>query len=180
MSYASCDPFHSVSDIGHYSTVSCSAESTSSIDLNRICRGCGNAFQFCFEYCFRDVLLHSVLGYFERVGDDLVTNVEIKRVYYKTFLLQVKAAVLQKSQFWETEEVGIPSCMESGSFKEAIALKTFNAQYKFLMIKRVINIQNHIVTHVNATWAYTPGNRIVIECPQLRNPLPDYRRDYDG
>ena len=75
----------------------------------------------------------------------------------------MKLAVLTKSQFWETEEELIPKCMESGSFKEVVELKTLNDQCKFLMMKRVNNVQNHITTHVNRTWAYTPGNMIVVE-----------------
>ena len=55
-------------------------------------------------------------------------------------------------------------------------MKTFNAQYEYLMSRRVSNVQNHITTHVNGFWAYKPGDRIVKERVHMRDPIPDYMR----
>ena len=148
------------------------------VDLTRICKRCGNQFKFCFEYKLRDICLHSVLDYFEEVGEDNVTETAIKKRFYSTFLSHMKAKILKRSKFWELDtEIHIPPCMMQGSFKEALELRKFNSHYHFLMTRRVHDVQNHIVTHVNNSWNYPKEGERIVQVPACfpePTPKPDY------
>ena len=101
---------------------------------------------------------------------------EIQKKYYQTFVLLLKAAVEERTSFWELDDrIHIPECMEKGSFKEAVELMRFNTQFDFLMTKRAHNVQNHIKTHVNRIWNCPKEGERVVTAPNI---LESTKKDY--
>ena len=172
--YASSNPTHSVSSVDMLST----NHQHSPLDLNRICRGCGNKFESCFEYKLRKVCIHSVLDYFDEVGCDMVCELGIQKRYYSTFLSHSKAAILAKTTFWDLDDyISLPECMKQGSFLEAVELMKFDDRYEYWMGFRVHNVENHCKRLANKTWQYSEGDRIVEDKTHFRGiDVPPYMK----
>ena len=113
------------------------------------------------EFWYRDLFPHCVLDYFKKVGDDFVTEKEIRKRYYKTFELVACGTILKTKKYWELEEcIPIPECMQKGSLNQAVELMNFNSHYDFLMTKRAYNVDNHIRTHVNGKYGLKKGETV--------------------
>lgn len=157
-SYASRNPNDSVSSVD----MICTNERCSPLDLNCVCRGCGNKFDSCFEYKLRKVCMHSVLDYFDDIGCDMVCELGIQKRYYSTFLSHSKASILENTTFWDLDDyMPLPECMKQGLFMEAVELMKFDDCYEYWMGFRVHNVARHTKRLANKTWQYKEGDKIV-------------------
>ena len=145
------------------SSVSATTLDTEEVDQASTCNGCGSPFSSCMELKWRNVCLHHVLDYFEDVGYNEVTDAGIRRVYYECFQLMLKSDVLGHTDFWEcADKIELPKCMKQGSLKEALDLKNFGPAFHFLMSKRTIDVQRHLIRLKGVFRGNCgPGERIV-------------------
>ena len=99
----------------------------------------------------------------------MVTEYGIRKAYYRTFLSHAKAAIIDGSDFWETDpHIHLPECMLKGSHKEALQLTQFDSHFEYLMTRRIENVQNHLSVHVNCNYlGPRSGERVVVEEPRL-------------
>ena len=92
------------------------------IDYSKICAG-NNPFHSCCEGKWRKICLHQVLDYLEDKSFEKISERSVRRVYYKTFLLMMKAEVLKETEYYELEDnIHLPRCMLEGLFREAFDL----------------------------------------------------------
>ena len=104
--------------------------STAGLDLTRICTGCNRPFNMCFEGKWRKICLHRVLDYLEAKDFDGATERGVRKVYYNTFMIMMKAKILDDTDLYELKEhIHLPECMRSGSLNEAFELKDFESVY---------------------------------------------------
>ena len=121
------------------------SKSTDGVDMTKICVGCNNPFSSCYEGRWRRVCLHQVLDYLEDKNFENVSERSVRRVYYKTFLLMMKAHVLDETDYWELEDqIHLPRCMLEGSLKEAYELMTDDKHYEYMQSYRVHDVPRHL------------------------------------
>ena len=133
------------------------------VDMNSTCAGCGSPFHSCMECKWRKICMHKVLDYFEKVGLDQVTTAGVKKAYYGTFLIMLKASILDEVDLYECEgNIMIPDCMKSGSLRDCLEMMKFGEVYDFMMGRRVNDVQRHLMS-MNGPFRGNcgPGERIV-------------------
>ena len=113
--------------------------------MTKICVGCNNPFSSCYEGRWRRVCLHQVLDYLEDKNFENVSERSVRKVYYKTFMLMMKAEVLGETDYWELEDqIHLPRCMLEGSLKEALELMHDDTAYEFMNQYRVHDVPRHL------------------------------------
>ena len=91
------------------------------------------------------ISLHRVLDYLEDKNFEKISERSVKRVYYKTFLLMMKADILKETELYELEDdIHLPRCMLEGSYKEAFDLMDKDRAYEFMKTQRVWDVQRHL------------------------------------
>ena len=110
-----------------------------------VCNGCKNPFSSCYEGKWRRICLHRVLDYIEAKDFEKVTEKAVRKVYYDTFLLMMKADILEETDLYELEEhIHLPLCMKEGSLMEALELMNFDVAYEYMKTVRVHDVQRHV------------------------------------
>lgn len=104
-----------------------STSTCAEVDFTKICSGCNNPFSNCYEGKWRKICLHRVLDYLEEKDFDGVSERSVWHVYYKIFLLMMKAEILGETDFYELEDhIHLPECMKWGSLNEALEMMQFD------------------------------------------------------
>ena len=109
------------------------------------CTGCNRPYNMCLEGKWRRICLHKVLDYVEAKDFDGATERGIRKVYYETFMMMMKAEILDKTDLYELEDhIHLPECMRSGSLNKALEFKQFDTAYEFMKMTRVHDVQ-HVI-----------------------------------
>ena len=115
------------------------------IDFTKICVGCRNPFHSCCEGKWRKICLHQVLDYLEDKNFVKISERSVRKVYYRTFLLMMKAEILKETDLYELQDdIHLPCCMLKGSYKEAFDLMDEDRAYEYMKTQRVWDVQRHM------------------------------------
>ena len=119
--------------------------SSTTVDTTMVCSGCKNPFASCYEGKWRRICLHRVLDYIEGKDFKDATEKGVRRVYYNTFLIMMKAEILSETELYKLEEhIHLPLCMKEGSLNEALELLDSDLVYEFMKSVRVHDVQRHL------------------------------------
>ena len=115
------------------------------IDYTRICAGCNNLFHSCSEGKWHKIYLHQVLDYLKDKNFDKISKRSVRKVYYRTSLLMMKAEVLKEMEYYKLEDnIHLPRCILEGSFREAFDLMDEDTAYVYMKTQRVHDVQRHL------------------------------------
>ena len=110
-----------------------------------LCRGCGMVHDSCHEHKYRNLCLHSVLDYMERVGYDYATENGIMEAYIVSYHTHLKRDLLADTYFYELDNsIKVPVCMENGSMKDALYMRRTHSLMKFLKGKHIYDVHQHV------------------------------------
>lgn len=115
------------------------------IDYTKIYSGCNKPFHSCYEGQWCKICLHTVLDYLEKKDFENVSERSVRKVFYNTFLLMMKAEVLKETELYKLEDhIHLPECMRKGSLTEALELMDHDIAYKFMKSVGVHDVQRHL------------------------------------
>lgn len=103
--------------------------------------GCGTVFQSCHEKKYRNLYLHAVLDYMEKVGYHFETEYGIMELYHT----HLKRDPFEDTYFCELDQsLEIPVCMENELMMDTLFMRKTHSLMMFLKVKCIYDFHHHV------------------------------------